>query len=352
MMGLGSLMMGTFMRWSGHRTEPGLRKVGNPDADSPVLVTCNYSLTVARVLRAVRGRDLWLLVAPSGGINVWCAACGGEFTDHQVVSAIKTSGLGDRVTHRRIWLPALSAPGMNRTSIEEQTGFRPRFGPASARDIPAWIDAKFELTDAMKRADFSARHRLDMLVSMNTVYYLPLAVLFAIFWREHLLHLTALFWGLALATYLAVPWIPGRTGWAKSLVVTALAAGGYGLAGHLTAGDALAMWPWMLGSAGLMALIGLDLGGTTSPMHSDGEALMHALGIKSMGSFMKEKNMGRVQLDTAKCTGCGTCNDVCPIGVFDFDDDAHKTRPARAADCFSCAACTRQCPVDALTLRA
>ena len=48
-------------------TEPGLRAVGNPDPQSPVLVTGNYDLTVRRVLRALRGLDAWLVVAPSGG---------------------------------------------------------------------------------------------------------------------------------------------------------------------------------------------------------------------------------------------------------------------------------------------
>ena len=82
-------------------TEPGLRGVGSPDAWSPVIVTGNYDLTVRRVLRALEGLDAWLVVAPCGGINVWCAAAGGHLTTHQVVTALKTSGIGERVQHRR-----------------------------------------------------------------------------------------------------------------------------------------------------------------------------------------------------------------------------------------------------------
>ncbi|RME00446.1 MAG: copper oxidase, partial [Deltaproteobacteria bacterium] len=70
-------VMGTFFRWFPHRAPTGLRRVGNPDEKSPVLVTGNYTLTVARLLRHLEGLDLWVLVANSGGINVWCAACGG-----------------------------------------------------------------------------------------------------------------------------------------------------------------------------------------------------------------------------------------------------------------------------------
>jgi CO dehydrogenase/acetyl-CoA synthase gamma subunit (corrinoid Fe-S protein) len=58
-------------------TETGLRSVGEPGAESPVLVTGNYDLTVRRLLRALPGVDAWVVVAPSGGINVWCAASGG-----------------------------------------------------------------------------------------------------------------------------------------------------------------------------------------------------------------------------------------------------------------------------------
>ena len=61
-------------------TEPGLRRVGAPGAFSPVIVTGNYDLTVRRLMRALQGLDAWVVVAPSSGINVWCAASGGLLT--------------------------------------------------------------------------------------------------------------------------------------------------------------------------------------------------------------------------------------------------------------------------------
>jgi CO dehydrogenase/acetyl-CoA synthase gamma subunit (corrinoid Fe-S protein) len=77
-------------------TEAGLRSVGNPGPSSPVIVTCNYDLTVRRVMRALHGHDAWIVVAPSSGVNVWCAASGGLLTTHQVVTALKTSGVEER----------------------------------------------------------------------------------------------------------------------------------------------------------------------------------------------------------------------------------------------------------------
>ena len=60
-----------------HRAPTGLMRIGKPDRGSPVLVTGNFTLTVRRLRDALRGRDAWLLVANSKGINVWCAAGGG-----------------------------------------------------------------------------------------------------------------------------------------------------------------------------------------------------------------------------------------------------------------------------------
>lgn len=351
MSALWSWIMSSFFRWFGHATTPGLRKVGDPGPDSAVLVTCNYSLTVRRVMRAVRGRDVWLLVTPSKGINVWCAACGGEFTDHQVVSAVKTSGLAGKVDHRRLVLPGLCAPGMDLDNIRAQTGFRARFGPARAADIGAYLDARMKKTPAMQRADFSLAHRMDMLVSMNFIYYAPVAAVMAVFWPQHLVHLTALFWGLALTSYALVNVIPGRTGWQKTFVMMLAVTAGYAGAGRVLHQDALALWPWMAGAVGLMCLIGLDLAGTTSPMHPDAERLMHRLGIRGMGSMMKYLPLGHVHVRQDRCTGCATCVHICPLTVFDFDEEANKTVPARQGQCFSCGACTKQCPEDALSIR-
>ena len=73
-----------------HRDKTGLMKVGDPKRDSPVIVTGNYTETVRRVRAALKGENVWLLVANSKGINVWCAAGGGHLTHHDVISAIVT----------------------------------------------------------------------------------------------------------------------------------------------------------------------------------------------------------------------------------------------------------------------
>ncbi|MBW2261831.1 MAG: 4Fe-4S dicluster domain-containing protein [Deltaproteobacteria bacterium] len=350
MSALTTFLMGHFMRWFPHRAETGLRAVGHPDENSPVLVSCNYTLSVARLVRELEGLDVWVLVAQSSGINVWCAACGGEFTDHQVISAVKTSRLSEKVRHRRLILPALCAPGMDVKNIRDKTGFRARFGPAEASDIRAYLDAGMKKLEGMQRKDFGIGHRMDMLVSMNFVWWAPVAAAFAIFWPEHLFHFSVLFWGTALGVYVLFPWVPGRRGWTKAFIVTLVLVAGYVGAGRIVHDDPFFYWPWIVGAALLTAMIGMDLGGTAGPVPSDAEEALHRMGVKSMGSFMKEKAIGRVTLDREACTGCFTCNGVCPIGVFGRDPVVRKTRLARRGDCFSCGACVKQCPERALRL--
>ncbi len=342
--------MGSFFRWFPHREEPGLRAVGKPDCNSPVLVTCNYTLTVARLLRRIKGLHLWLLVARSGGTNVWCAACGGLFTDHQVISAVKTSMLADKVRHRTVVLPPLAAPSMDRERIRRETGFHARFGPVRAQDIAAYLAAGMKKTEAMKRADFGLRHRLDMLVSMNFIVWLIAALIFAIFWPSQLIHATVLFWSIALVLYLFFPWVPGKNGWFKALTVAALFVGGYLTAGQLTAGHPFAYWPWMVGTTVLALAVGFDLAGIAGPVPSDAEAFIQQLGFTKLGFFFHEKALGTISFEPTRCKGCQTCSELCPVGVYQFDSLGRKTVLAEPQACFSCGACVKQCPQGALFL--
>lgn len=108
----------TLLRVLPFPTKTGLIKIGNPNRQSPVLLTGNFGLTVARVKRAMKGIDAYLLVANSHGINVWCAAAGGHLTSHAVVSVLKTSGVSELVDHRCVILPQLAATGIESQVME------------------------------------------------------------------------------------------------------------------------------------------------------------------------------------------------------------------------------------------
>jgi len=90
----------TLLRGFPFPSKTGLIKIGNPNRNSPVFLTCNFHLTVERVKRALKGMDAYLLVANSRGINVWCSATGGLFTNHDVISVLKTSKIEKLVDHK------------------------------------------------------------------------------------------------------------------------------------------------------------------------------------------------------------------------------------------------------------
>lgn len=92
--------------------EPGLYALNNPDANSPVLVTANYKMSFDKLREALPGRNLWILVLDTKGINVWCAAGKGTFGTEELICKIESCRLKEIVNHRKIILPQLGAPGV------------------------------------------------------------------------------------------------------------------------------------------------------------------------------------------------------------------------------------------------
>ena len=48
-----------------------------------------------------------------------------------------------------------------------------------------------------------------------------------------------------------------------------------------------------------------------------------------------------------KCTGCGTCKDVCPVEAIELNDDKAKVNEE---ECVECGTCVEECPEGALSL--
>jgi CO dehydrogenase/acetyl-CoA synthase gamma subunit (corrinoid Fe-S protein) len=112
----------TLFRFFPFPTRTGLRVIGWPGTEAPVFVTCDFDLTVRRVLHDLAGLGCYLLVADSRGINVWCASGGGIFNAHSVISMLKTSRIAEQVSHRTMILPQLSAPGIDVARLKAETG--------------------------------------------------------------------------------------------------------------------------------------------------------------------------------------------------------------------------------------
>jgi ubiquinone/menaquinone biosynthesis C-methylase UbiE len=201
----------------------GLYRIGSPDARSPLLVTGNYELTVRRLTRELDGNvDCWLLVANSRGINVWCAAGGGHFTAEDVISALRTSGADQVVSHHALVLPQLCANGVDGWKIRDETAWGVHWGPARAEDIPAYLESGRQKTDAMRKVSFPLPDRLEMTTAILTFYGLLLGIISFFLWKDQLLIILGF---MVVASYIYgvfLPWIPGRDGLEKGVSLAAI----------------------------------------------------------------------------------------------------------------------------------
>jgi acetyl-CoA decarbonylase/synthase complex subunit gamma len=142
-----------------YRVRPGLYAVGRPGPDAPVLVSSNYTLSFDHLRRSLAGRDAWILVLDTHGINVWCAAGKGHFSTDEVVRWVEAVSLSSRVSHRKLVLPQLAAPGVAAHEVKRRTGFRVVYGPVRAADIPRFLDARMTATPEMRQVRYRLRDR-------------------------------------------------------------------------------------------------------------------------------------------------------------------------------------------------
>jgi CO dehydrogenase/acetyl-CoA synthase delta subunit len=150
-------------RWgvnrTGHRVRPGLYRLGNPGADSPVLVSANYTLSFDALRSSLRGKEAYILVLDTKGINVWCAAGKGTFGTDELVRMIMLTNLASVVRHREIIVPQLGAPGIAAHEVARRSGFRVRYGPVRASDLPGYLETG-RATPEMRRVLFPFRDRI------------------------------------------------------------------------------------------------------------------------------------------------------------------------------------------------
>ncbi len=348
-------IIGTLFRLVPLPAETGLRAFGSPNEDSPVFVTANYDLTVRRVSKYLNELDCYLLVVQSKGINVWCAADGGFLNAHSIISAIKTSGLNDKVRHRTLILPQLSAPGIEVKLIAEKTGWRCKFGPVYAKDILAYANNNFKKTKNMRTVKFDLIDRLDVGVGVSFFAFILIPLVLLLFLKAAMVtELITLAFALLLLMYTLYPYMPGQSGYRKIIFCESIAA--LCFLAYLFISPGHHYNYLFYGAMIFIPMIGLDWGGVSPDSQSDLDPILARIGVKKIGpaNFKGTErislldNSKGIKFDSAKCTGCGLCFEVCPKCIYKIDKSSHKARVAGFQDCIKCRACSMQCPTNAI----
>jgi hypothetical protein len=242
-----------------HRVAPGLYALGKPKATSPVLVTANYRLSFDALRSALPGRDAHILVLDTQGVNVWCAAGEGTFGTEELVNRIGATGLARVVSHRRLVLPQLGAPGVAAHVVRQRSGFRVEYGPVRAADLPAYLD-KGKATPEMRAVRFPLRDRV-VLAPMELVQsFLPMlgiaVVLYLCLGLWGAVGAVAAVWAGALLFPILLPWLPTREFTAKGLILGAPIALAVAYAvWHAAQGPSAAPWPALARWAGPLGLL-------------------------------------------------------------------------------------------------
>jgi ubiquinone/menaquinone biosynthesis C-methylase UbiE len=170
--------------------EPGIYASGQAGPGSPILVTANYEYTYIKLMNdlARRNIDAWVLCVDSRGINVWCAARGGDFGNKQLVEAVQATGIENVTSNKVLVLPQLSAGGVEAPKLPRNSTsfpFTVKFGPVWSKDLPDYLASKpARKPESMKLARFTLQHRLvagltHFAFSARKIFLLPTVLLIA-----------------------------------------------------------------------------------------------------------------------------------------------------------------------------
>lgn len=114
--------------------------IGNPDENSPVLVTTNFSLTYFIVSSEVEASRVpcWLLIKEAEGLSVLTAWAAGKFSGDDVGMFVKKIGIEDKIKHKSIIIPGYSASILGDME-EELKGWKVSIGPREAAHLTKYL---------------------------------------------------------------------------------------------------------------------------------------------------------------------------------------------------------------------
>jgi acetyl-CoA decarbonylase/synthase, CODH/ACS complex subunit gamma len=121
----------------------GIFEIGNPDENSPVLVTTNFALTYFIVSGEIEASKVpaWLLIKDSEGLSVLTAWAAGKFGGDDVGMFVKKSGIMDKVKHTELIIPGYAAAIAGDVE-EELPGWTITVGPREAAHLAGFLKAR------------------------------------------------------------------------------------------------------------------------------------------------------------------------------------------------------------------
>lgn len=121
------------------QVEPKLNAIGQVSAQSPVLVTTNFSLSYFTVLGEVEASKIpsYIMSVDTEGMSVLTAWAAEKFNAEIIAKAIGTMGVPDAVGHKKIVIPGYLA--VMSGDLQEQSGWEVIVGPKEAAGIPSFL---------------------------------------------------------------------------------------------------------------------------------------------------------------------------------------------------------------------
>jgi len=122
------------------QVSPGIYKFNEPSANSPVLITTNFSLTYFSVAGEIETSNVptWLVIADAEGLSVLTAWAAGKFSAESIAKFIKSCGIADQVERKVLTLPGLVAT-LSGELEEELPGWKIAVGPREAVDLQGYL---------------------------------------------------------------------------------------------------------------------------------------------------------------------------------------------------------------------
>lgn len=119
--------------------EPKIYEILTPGPQSPVFVTTNFSLTFYCVAGDVEASKTpaYILPVDTDGVSVLTGWAAGKFTSEKIYEMIKSSGIEDRVSHRRVIIPGGVA--VLKDKLQELSGWEVLVGPNESSGITKYL---------------------------------------------------------------------------------------------------------------------------------------------------------------------------------------------------------------------